>query len=646
MDKDLIHTPHPLRIGHLKLDDPGLINYMPMARCSEDHDPIFPGPPQAPPAQAHEGLWYLSSRKKVLADEDVRVLCEEARRLGAPGISLRALPAASLRHLHDLPALRYLSLSCSPINDEGLHVLAGLRGLEWLDLYGTQVSDAGIVHLRGLPRLRTLNLSSTAVTGACLPHLAELPALADLSLRSCRIDERSLLLLTDLPALRRLDLSLNDHSDVALAALAGLTELEVLHVGSKHLTGYGLRHLAGLGKLRALGVSGMREVLGHLRRLRHLPLETLDLSDAELRSDSLSGLFGHPLRSLCLFGVALDDEGFKHLGGLPELRRFRVFGHKCKVTSRSMTYLALCSRLEELSLDDLGVGDLGLYRLARLGGLRRLDLSRTLITEDGVRVIGALSGLRELELTVCDLHEESLSCLAALPHLERLRLGAYNSDLPWRPRPKRNIWGEEEEKEIHEPAFHWVTDRGMQHIGALRGLTWLELPWSYVTDEGLRHLRGLQRLQRLRIGGLFTGPGLRHLAGLTGLWDLHLDDSPICGRYLGPVARLPRILSLSLRRTQVDDEGLRRHVSRMASLRYLCLDGAPVTPRGLRHVAGLPNLLHLWLRDLRLPSAEMRALQEQHPLLEISPSADEFAQMEQREREEARWRVPFYGSTA
>lgn len=637
MDKDLIDTPHPLRIGHLKLDDPGLIDYMPSPRCSEDRDPIFPGPPQAPPAEAHQGLWYLTSRKKVLADEDVRVLCQEARRLGAPGISLHALPAASLRHLHDLPALRYLSLACAPTGDEGLHVLAGLRGLEWLDLRGTKVSDAGIVHLRGLPRLRTLNLSATAVTGACLPYLAELPALADLSIGRCRIDEQSLLLLADLPELRRLDLSMNDHSDVALAALAGLTELEVLHLGCKQATGYGLRHLAGLRRLRALSVSGMREVLGHLRRLRHLPLQTLDLSDAELRSDSLCGLFGHPLRSLCLFGIALDDEGFKHLGGLPELRRFRLFGHRCKVTSRSMTYLALCSRLEELSLNDLGVGDLGLYRLARLTGLRRLSLIRTPISEDGMRVVGALSGLRELELTVCDLHEESLSYLAALPHLERLHLGAYNADLPWRPRPKR--YPGEEEKEIYEPAFHWVTDRGMRHIGALRGLTWLDLPWSYVTDEGLRHLRDLQRLERLHIGGLFTGPGLRHLAGLTGIWDLDLDDSPLCGRYLGPLARLPRLISLGLRRTQVDDEGLRRHVSRMTSLRYLCLDGAPVTPRGLRHVAGLPHLVYLWLRDLRLPSAEMHALQEQHPLLEISPSPAEFAQMEQREREEARWRV-------
>jgi len=64
------------------------------------------------------------------------------------GVSLPDAHNDQLAMLKDLPSLKYLELSYTLVDDEGLNHLAGLRDLEVLALFGTRVTEQGARNLR------------------------------------------------------------------------------------------------------------------------------------------------------------------------------------------------------------------------------------------------------------------------------------------------------------------------------------------------------------------------------------------------------------------------------------------------------------------------------------------------------------------
>lgn len=73
-----------------------------------------------------------------------------------------------------------------------------------------------------------------------------------------------------------------------------------------------------------------------------------------------------------------------------------------------------------------------------------------------------------------------------------------------------------------------ITDAGLVHIGALPGLTSLDVHVFNITDEGIGHLRPLAGLQRLNLTYTrVTDAGLEHLAGMTSLKWLGLSYTPV-----------------------------------------------------------------------------------------------------------------------
>jgi mono/diheme cytochrome c family protein len=69
------------------------------------------------------------------------------------------------------PAVTWLDLGGTSVNDAGLAQVAAMHWLERLHLDGTAVTDAGLAYLSNLKHLRYLNLERTAVTDKGLPAL-------------------------------------------------------------------------------------------------------------------------------------------------------------------------------------------------------------------------------------------------------------------------------------------------------------------------------------------------------------------------------------------------------------------------------------------------------------------------------------------
>ena len=76
-----------------------------------------------------------------------------------------------------------------------------------------------------------------------------------------------------------------------------------------------------------------------------------------------------------------------------------------------------------------------------------------------------------------------------------------------------------------------ASDEGMQHVGKMTGLTWLNLADTNISDVGLSRLLGLTNLQVLVLDGTaITYEGLAQLGRLTKLRTLHLRRTKTTGK--------------------------------------------------------------------------------------------------------------------
>jgi hypothetical protein len=103
----------------------------------------------------------------------------------------------TLEPIRGLAQLKVLSLSGSPIGDEGLSTLKGFTSLQWLELGGTRLTDAGIAHLSTLSNLAMLDLNRTRVGDAGVWLVLDLPRIMSLNLYDTRVTDAGLADLAD-----------------------------------------------------------------------------------------------------------------------------------------------------------------------------------------------------------------------------------------------------------------------------------------------------------------------------------------------------------------------------------------------------------------------------------------------------------------
>jgi internalin A len=187
-----------------------------------------------------------------------------------------------------------------------------------------------------------------------------------------------------LTGLRSLDLSHTMLGDVGIESLPALAELEELHLGGNRISGINLNFLKLLPKLKKLSFNG-------IQRRNAGACWTPLLTDLDL--DPISLLSG--LEELNLgIGVSLGKSGVPPPGG-----------GNCRVTG------------------GIQITDLGLAKLAKLKKLRRLDVSGSKITAEGLAALKGLPLLERLSLWNCpQLDDSAAAILVAVPSLTNLDL--------------------------------------------------------------------------------------------------------------------------------------------------------------------------------------------------------------------------------
>jgi hypothetical protein len=243
-----------------------------------------------------------------------------------------------------------------------------------------------------------------------------------LRVRGVDITDAGMPYVSELTGLKTLDLSHTMVGDVGLEHLPALSSLEDLKLGGNLITGLNLNFLKLLPQLKRLSLSGIQRRNGGAC---WSPLIT------DLDLDTISLLSG--LEELDI-GVGLS----LGMGGQPAAPG----GSNCRVTG------------------GIQVTDFGLAKLAKLKGLRRLNLSGARLTAAGLRSLQGLP-LDRLSLWNCSqLGSSAADVLAGIPTL-------VNLDLSYTP----------------------IDDEGLKRLATLPNLKFLYLTETKVTEQALAAFR-------------------------------------------------------------------------------------------------------------------------------------------------------------
>lgn len=291
-------------------------------------------------------------------------------------------------------------------------------------------------------------------------------------------------------------------------------------------------------------VSVDKDALLELRLGENAPL--LDLSFAEKLNEN-------DLQSIRVDLQQFDDQSLSKLAKLKGLRALDV---RCtRVTDDCFQYLSDFKSLETLDLAYTRITGVGATALGYIP-LRVLDASHTLLNDEGLAEISSLSSIRQLILMDNGISSSGIRSLAGMNYLEVLFLSRTN-----------------------------IEDSYMAPLAEMPSLVVADLSRTALTDEGIQALSCSGTVRYLVLEDTrITDEGLRHLSSMPSLEGLYLGATDITDAGLLQLRRLPNLTHLSLASTQIGDDGLLA-LSGLPSLVYVDVQKTNVSPLALYQFA-------------------------------------------------------------
>lgn len=348
--------------------------------------------------------------------------------------------------------------------------------------------------------------------------------------------------------------------------------------------------------------------------------------------------------------LALDSKAGGALGalsGLPGGALEKVVGYDLPLSDAVLAALGRLKPPTGIYLHQQNVSDADLARLAGLGALKGLRVSKGgRITSATLAALGRLKGVEQLFLEWGAVDSRGLFYLAQLPVLRRLEL--------------QNVSTGEGLRDLAEfPALEQLTIRNLDSLGlgdlllpttckslnltgfgnypeedfaCIERFSELEtLTTSYLIDDDCAaHLTALKSLKRLSLSyGLDAHPGDRrlsdaaaaHLAGIKTLESVGLAYGRYSDRALESLATLPRLKSLGIvNYAGFTETGLAslKGASALEDLRLLDSGPVKMTDKALLALAELPKLkkLYMWDRG-QITDAALARLRQLRPGLTV-----------------------------
>jgi Leucine-rich repeat (LRR) protein len=316
--------------------------------------------------------WLIGSDEQ-LTDAGLKDIGKR-KQLVALQIYGSSITAAGLKEIGKLPNLATLSIMQTKTTDEGLKELCGMKSLIELHLHGTQITDAGMKELKGLTNMQYLSLSKTKVGDVGLSNLKDMRHLKRLDLDESQVNDKALAALVEIDLLHALIKCHHNNQ-----APASRDEIVGINLWGCAISDEGLKQLKGLKNLANLYLSktqvtaeGIKE-LKDLKNLHFIHMQPEQISDSMLNGLREAGLL-HALND-CY------DKDFNRPTG--EDAAYRLKLSKTTITNEGLKELKALTNLAELDLEGTSLTDEGLPALKQLTTLKRIDLKDTKITDEG-----------------------------------------------------------------------------------------------------------------------------------------------------------------------------------------------------------------------------------------------------------------------
>ena len=227
--------------------------------------------------------------------------------------------------------------------------------------------------------------------------------------------------------------------------------------------------------------------------------------------------------------------------------------------------------------------DEGVQHLARLSGLKHLDLSATAVTDRGLEVLRELPTLESVSLAMTRVTDRGVAHLAPCQELRRVNLS-------WTHTGDAALKALAGKPKLHELASgNELSDAG---IAVLHELPVFKSWHGGETRMGLLSYRVLPNQLLLR--GSFTDRGMQHIRGLDGLFGLNLDDRNLAigAAALEPLVSLPHLEWLAV---DARDDWM-PHIARMPRLRFLGVQDTVAGDEGFTTLSTSSSIEYIWGR--------------------------------------------------
>lgn len=256
-----------------------------------------------------------------------------------------------------------------------------------------QLADKDLLLLPDSVRELKLQGQSSLTDDACL-NISKLPHLSSLSITDIGIGDKGLSFLSKkCKNLSILDLGGTDITDRGLAAIAKLNLTE-LRVGRTSVTSAGMKYLENMKSLRKLNIA-----------------------DTLVDDQGLQSIADLPLEGLHIEGTKITDAGMKFLPGRRTLQRLHM--DATSVGESGLQQIAAYPINELMMPDCRRIDNRCLVFICRTWpGLKKLVISHTNVSGDGLKEIGRLQNLEDLKVDGLSIGDAELSPVFQLKKLE------------------------------------------------------------------------------------------------------------------------------------------------------------------------------------------------------------------------------------
>ena len=350
------------------------------------------------------------------------------------------------------------------------------------NLTSSRQLETHVAKLAGHKHLKKIFLDGSKSNTSTFESLGQVSSLEHLEIPGCNPSPSDLGELKQLKGLKFLQLANATLSEAAMEELSEFPALEQIRCAQ---TSVGDAELKQLGKLETL--------------------RAIDLSQCD--------------------GVTV--EGIKSLTKCPKLTFLKVSGDA--IDNQCMAEVGKMKSLRVLGISDTAVDDEGIAELAGLN-LSEVQMTRTKVGDDGIKILSKMKGLKSLNLRDTRLTDTAVGYISGLEYLTKLDLS-----------------------ECTEPG---ITDACASEIAKMKNLKSLNLWATGFSDEGVEELTGMKNLTRLNLDKTnVTDDSVAMLKKMPQLTWLHLGKTKITDREKKVLMGLENLKYLNISFTQISDDG-------------------------------------------------------------------------------------------